>query len=100
DGYLQGWGPEWQVELERLTASMAIPAGASEGEVYVWGHPASVSGETSLGDSGIEPTLQADGIPPGQFVEFRVAFPRRLLASSDGATRSEEHTSELQSREN
>jgi Predicted membrane protein len=52
----------------------------------VWGHPYWVSGETSLGESGVEPTLEARGIPPGEYVEFRVAFPRRLLASSDGAT--------------
>ena len=30
DVYLQVWGPEWPVELQRLTASMAIPSGATE----------------------------------------------------------------------
>src|SRR5690606_25102066 len=86
DVYLQVWGSEWSVGLDQLTASMAIPSGAEEGEVYVWGHPARVDGETSLGEGGVSPSLEAYGIPPSQFVEFRVAFPRRLLLGSGGGT--------------
>jgi uncharacterized membrane protein len=86
DVYLQVWGPEWEVGLDRLSATMAIPAGATEGDVYVWGHPATVGGRTELGESGVEPRLEASGIPPGQFVEFRVAFPRPLLLGSEGGT--------------
>src|SRR5690606_39434330 len=82
DVYHQVWGPEWTVGLDRLTASMAIPAGATDADVFVWCHPESVAGESSLGESGVEPRLVATDIPSGQFVEFRVAFPRSLLLTS------------------
>ena len=86
DVYLQVWGPEWRVGLDHLTATMVIPAGAADGEVYVWGHPETVQGDSSLGPGGVEPGLEAFDVPSGQYVEFRVAFPRRLLESSDGGS--------------
>jgi uncharacterized membrane protein len=86
DVNLQVWGDEWQVGVGRLDASMTIPPGAQADEVRVWGHPNSVDGETSLGDDRISPTLRANSIPPEQWVEFRVVFPRRLLTSTGGAT--------------
>src|SRR5215210_8660059 len=50
-----------------------------------FGHPASVSGKTSLGPGGVSPTLVASDVPPSQFVEMRVVFPRELLSSTGGA---------------
>jgi uncharacterized membrane protein len=44
-----------------------------------------VSGETSLGPGRVSPTLVASDVPPEQFVEMRVVFPRELLSSTDGA---------------
>ena len=53
DVNIQVWGDQWAVGLNRLTARMMIPGGASEGEVLVWGHPVGVNGSTSLGDDRI-----------------------------------------------
>ena len=86
DVFLQVWGDEWDMTLDRLNASVQLPGGASTGEIFVWGHPSSVSGETSLGADGIRPTLIAENVPPGQFVEMRVVFPREMLTSTAGAT--------------
>jgi uncharacterized membrane protein len=100
DVYWQVWGDEWQEPLGSLEATMALPGDASKGEVKVFGHPASVSGKTSLGPDGIppdgippdgispdrvSPTLVASDVPAGQFVEMRVVFPRELLSSTGGA---------------
>lgn len=65
---------------------MQLPGTLSTGEVLIWGHPSSVAGETSLGADGIRPTLEASNVPPGQFVEMRVVFPRSLLSSTAGAS--------------
>ena len=86
DVNLQVWGDKWSVGVDRLSARMTIPPGAQADEVRVWGHPQGIDGETSLGADRISPTLQARGIPPERWVEFRVVFPRRLLTSTDGAT--------------
>ncbi|HJR86114.1 MAG TPA: DUF2207 domain-containing protein, partial [Acidimicrobiia bacterium] len=86
DVYLQIWGDEWETTLDQLTASMQLPGPAGTGDVYIWGHPASVTGSTSLGADGIRPSLVAENVPPGQFVEMRVVFPRELLSSTAGAT--------------
>jgi uncharacterized membrane protein len=95
DVYWQVWGDEWQEPLGSLEATMALPGDASKGEVKVFGHPASVSGKTSLGPDGIppdgispdrvSPTLVASDVPAEQFVEMRVVFPRELLTSTAGA---------------
>jgi uncharacterized membrane protein len=85
DVYWQAWGDEWQEPLGSLEATMALPGGAGQGEVKVFGHPASVSGKTSLGPDRVSPRLIASDVPPGQFVEMRVVFPRELLASTGGA---------------
>jgi uncharacterized membrane protein len=90
DVYWQAWGDEWQEPLGSLEATMALPEDASKGEVKVFGHPASVSGKTSLVPDGISPdrvspTLVASDVPAGQFVEMRVVFPRELLISTGGA---------------
>ena len=43
------------------------------------------SQKASLGPAGISPTLFASDVPPKQFVEMRVVFPKELLASTGGA---------------
>ena len=85
DLYLQVWGDEWGEPLGSLKATVVLPGGAERGEVKVFGHPASVDGETSLGPDGVSPRLAARDVPAGQFVEMRVVFPRELLSSTEGA---------------
>jgi hypothetical protein len=43
------------------------------------------SQKASLGPAGIFPTLFAIDVPPEQFVEMRVVFPREFLSSTGGA---------------
>jgi uncharacterized membrane protein len=88
DVYWQAWGDEWQEPLGSLDATMNLPGDPKKGAVKVFGHPASVSGETSLGPDGVSPTLVASDVPSEQFVEMRVVFPRELL-SSTGSARAE-----------
>jgi uncharacterized membrane protein len=85
DVYWQAWGDEWQEPLGSLDAAMNLPGDPQKGDVKVFGHPASVSGETSLGPGRVSPTLVASDVPAGQFVEMRVVFPRELLSSTAGA---------------
>jgi uncharacterized membrane protein len=85
DLYWQAWGDEWQEPLGSLEATMVLPGDPKKGEVKVFGHPASVSGETSLGPDKVSPTLIASDVPASQFVEMRVVFPRKLLTSTGGA---------------
>ncbi len=85
DVYLQVWGEEWEEPLDSLRAEVALPGEAERGEVKVFGHPASVDGETSLGPDGVSPRLVASNVPARQFVEMRVVFPRELLSSTQGA---------------
>jgi uncharacterized membrane protein len=85
DLYWQAWGDEWQEPLDSLQATMVLPGDAAKGgDVKVFGHPASLSGETSLGPDQVSPTLVASDVPAGQFVEMRVVFPRELLSSTAG----------------
>src|SRR5215203_343674 len=85
DVYWQAWGDEWQEPLDSLDATMNLPGNPQTGDVKVFGHPASVSGETGLGPDRVSPTLVASDVPPEQFVEMRVVFPRELLTSTGGA---------------
>jgi hypothetical protein len=84
DVYWQVWGDEWQEPLDSLEATAVLPGDAGKGDVKVFGHPASVSGKTSLGPDGVSPRLVAKDVPAGQFVEMRVVFPRELLSSTGG----------------
>jgi len=59
DVYWQAWGDEWEEPLGYLEATMVLPGGAGKGDVKVFGHPASVSGKTSLG-----PTESLPGSSP------------------------------------
>ena len=55
DVYWQAWGDEWQEPLDSLDAAMNLPGDPQKGDVKVFGHPASVSGETSLGPGRVSP---------------------------------------------
>ena len=64
DVYWQAWGEEWEEPLDSLQATMNLPTDAAKGgDVKVFGHPASVSGKTSLGPEGVSPTLVASDVP-------------------------------------
>jgi hypothetical protein len=65
DLYWQPWGDEWQEPLGSLEATMVLPGDASKGEVKVFGHPASVSGETSLGPDKVSPASWPATCPRG-----------------------------------
>ncbi len=80
------WGDQWGVRADRVTASVLLPDDASPGDLRVYGHPYGVEGETSLGDDGVSPSLEARNVPPHRFVEIRVVLPPRLLSSSEGVT--------------
>ena len=83
DVNLQVRGSEWEESLAQLTADMALPGIATGPSYRVWGHPVSVRGDVTR-----EPRsafLRAVQVPPNQFVEMRVVFPRGLLASTGGA---------------
>jgi uncharacterized membrane protein len=85
DVYWQAWGDEWQEPLGSLEATTVLPGDPGKGDVKVFGHPATVSGKTSLGPDRVSPRLVASDVPAGQFVEMRVVFPRELLSSTSGA---------------
>jgi uncharacterized membrane protein len=85
DVYFQVWGRHWEQSLGRLSASGVLPGSPTPGQVHVFGHPAVVSGRVGLGSDGVSPELVAFGVPPGQFVELRMVFPRELLTSTTGA---------------
>ena len=86
DVNLKVWGDQWDQPLGHLLATLELPGDQVAGDVLVWGHPRSVGGSTSLGADGVSPSLTAEGIPSGQWVELRVVFPRSDLQSTDGAT--------------
>jgi uncharacterized membrane protein len=86
DVEFQVWGGEWEVPVQRVTATLSLPSGLSEGDVLIWGHPRTVDGTVSLGDDGISPSLQTGRVPAGQFVEIRVLIPRSTLTSTASAT--------------
>ena len=86
DVNLPVWGDQWAVGLDNLEADMSLPGGADAGEVLVFGHPYGVDGATDLGDDGVSPSLEANGIPAYQWVEMRVVIPSRMLSSTGGAT--------------
>jgi len=83
DVNLRVWGDQWDQSLERLTAVMVLPGPATGSSYRVWGHPVSVRGDVQRQPQQAE--LRAVHVPPHQFVELRVVFPRSLLSSSAGA---------------
>ena len=74
DVNLQVWGDQWDGGLSSLYATMQLPGQSSD--IRVWGLPAGVNGSTALGIDGASATLRATNVPPQQFVEMRVVFPR------------------------
>jgi uncharacterized membrane protein len=83
DVNLQVWGDEWEKPLGRLTATLVLPATARGPEYRVWGHPVHVRGDVERRPG--QAFLRAIDVPPEQFVELRVVFPRELLTSTAGA---------------
>ncbi len=83
DVNLKVWGSEWAVGLDRLSASEKLPAPASGPAYRVWGAPEYVRGVVARRPK--RATLLAVDVPPHQFVELRVVFPRSLLSSTSGA---------------
>ena len=82
DVNLKVWGEEWDQSLQNLSAVMILPAPASGASYRIWGHPVSVRGDVQRQPQQAE--LRAVHVPPHQFVELRVAFPRSLLSSTGG----------------
>ncbi|MDQ4124673.1 MAG: DUF2207 domain-containing protein, partial [Actinomycetota bacterium] len=83
DVYLQVWGDEWDVELGHLGGEVLVPNPVDD-SVRVWGHAAGVDGGTTLLDGGRGASFVAEHVPPHQFVEVRVVFPRTQLTSTEG----------------
>ncbi len=84
--YLQIWGDQWPVPLESLHARVLLPSAATRSEVKlvrVWGHPASVSGTTTIAGPDVV-TITAALVPARTFVEMDVTFPRRMLTGTGG----------------
>jgi len=82
----QVWGNQWEVRVDVVDATVVLPDGAVSGDVRVYAHPYGVDGETTLGDDGVSPGLQARNVPSHTFVEIRALFPPELLASTQGVT--------------
>ena len=83
DVNLQVWGDEWPVGVTTLEAAVVLPGIASGPRYRVWGHPQSVQGTVERDPKAAR--LKALFVPPKQFVELRVTFPRRLVESTAGA---------------
>jgi hypothetical protein len=84
--YLQVWGDQWPVRLDRLHAVVIFPGPATKADlagqlVRVWGHPASVRGSVAVAGPD-RVTIDASDIPARQFVEIDTTFPRHLLAAA------------------
>ena len=81
---LQVWGGHWPAPLDDLRATIVLPRPAELDASYrVWGHPGWVHGVTERTREAVR--LRAVGVGSRQYVELRVLFPRRLLASTEGS---------------
>ncbi|MGZ8707378.1 MAG: DUF2207 domain-containing protein, partial [Gaiellaceae bacterium] len=81
---LRVWGDQWPAGLGELHATMQLPGATELSPSYrVWGSPAWVRGVVTRLPTGA--LLRAALIPPHQFVEQRVVFPRSILSSTAGA---------------
>ena len=80
DVFLQVWGDQWEQSLGRLTVRVRGPGPP----VRAWAHPAYVRG-TLRTEADTVVVAEAVDVPPGQFVEARVLFPRLALVSTGGA---------------
>ncbi|MBI5884585.1 DUF2207 domain-containing protein [archaeon] len=80
--YWKVWGSGWEKQLKELTGSIELPEAVNDAnEVYSWGHP-ELNGKIGLIENR-KLVFQAFDIPAGQWVEIRLAFPSRLLASKE-----------------
>jgi uncharacterized membrane protein len=80
----KAWGDQWDVSVGSVEAELRYPGTAAPGEVYVFGHPATVDGNTTLGDDRVSPALTAFFVPERTFVEMRTVLPRSVLSSTTG----------------
>ncbi|MBD0339120.1 MAG: DUF2207 domain-containing protein [Thermoleophilia bacterium] len=80
DVFLQVWGDQWEQSLGRLTVRVRGPGPP----LRSWAHPAYVRG-TVRTQADTVVVVEAVEVPPGQFVEARVLFPRLALVSTQGA---------------
>ena len=87
DVNVQVWGDQWPVGASEVTARVQVPGSPQPGDVYVWGHPYGIDGSTSLGETGVDPSLVARNVPSESWVEMRTVFPTELVDSTDGARR-------------
>jgi uncharacterized membrane protein len=80
DFNMKVWGDEWTVPVDRLTAEVELP-GAAGRQVRVWGHVKvpPLEGAVAPHPAGAGASLSASDVAPGNWVEVRVVFPRRLL---------------------
>ena len=79
------WGDHWDLSAGRVDAHLDYPGLVESSEVYVFGHPGTVDGSTTLGDDGVAPALTAFNVPDRTFVELRVVLPRSVLTSTSEA---------------
>ena len=84
DVNLQVWGDTWRQGLGRLRATLAAPRPVTARSARVFGHPASVRGDTAF--AGGRVALRAVDVPAEQFVELRLLLPRSFLTSTRRAT--------------
>jgi uncharacterized membrane protein len=82
DVNLKVWGDQWEQSLGQLTATLFLPTSATGDSYRVWGHPVSVRGDVTR--TAQQADLRAVRVPPHQFVELRVVFPRSVLSSTGG----------------
>jgi hypothetical protein len=86
--YLQVWGNQWPVRLDRLHAEVIFPSAATGAEarlVRVWGHPKLVKGSTHI-DGRDRVSIDATGVPSRTYVEIDTTFPQRMLGSDGSFT--------------
>ena len=81
DVFWQVWGDNWKGSLDKLDATLTIPAGVPEGSERIWGHPGSVHG--TVGREGRKIVLAATGVPRNQFVELRTAAAAHRAGGRD-----------------
>ncbi|MDD5163886.1 MAG: DUF2207 domain-containing protein, partial [Candidatus ainarchaeum sp.] len=76
--YWKIWGNGWEKQLREITGTIELPEKVGDAnEVYSWGHPA-LNGKIGLIENK-KIFFQAFNIPAQQWVELRIAFPRKYL---------------------
>src|SRR3989338_65174 len=82
--YWKVWGEGWEKGVAEIEGSVLLPAAVENPkDVYTWGHP-SLEGKIGISENR-KIVFRAFGIPAGQWVEVRVAFPGKLIESAEHA---------------